>query len=262
MEEEEAIPIYFLDFWETENSLRLGRDRGLAGMGWQDLILLSWRERERERGRKWPELRHSQSQERSSQLWLRPGRKWGIDLLSCLLPGRLGSGSEPAITQCLHHLPTSTPSSWGTLSGGTEGGTGSQFILPGPKVKLTHQAVRGGGRHQGFIVSQIQFTGVKVGSLIQSLWERILSGRLCIDNQQFLFNETILQFMYKQSKKERRAMSTHQQLWRRISRLCCFNLFESRKTRGRRLGEGEGDSKTGGYDMIRYGSYKHQTFIK
>ena len=51
MEEEEAIPIYFLDFWETENSLRLGRDRGLAGMGWQDLILLSWRERERERER-------------------------------------------------------------------------------------------------------------------------------------------------------------------------------------------------------------------
>ena len=49
MEEEEAIPIYFLDFWETENSLRLGRDRGLAGMGWQDLILLSWRERERGR---------------------------------------------------------------------------------------------------------------------------------------------------------------------------------------------------------------------
>ena len=52
MEEEEAIPIYFLDFWETENSLRLGRDRGLARMGGQNLILLSWRERERERGRK------------------------------------------------------------------------------------------------------------------------------------------------------------------------------------------------------------------
>ena len=92
MEEEEAIPIYFLEVLHggrcnSEVGQTRPEQRRELGWGGQDLILLSRRERERERaGLGWRQrgsseevtraapawLRHSQSQD---QLWLRPGRK-------------------------------------------------------------------------------------------------------------------------------------------------------------------------------------------
>ena len=78
-----------------------------------------------------------------SLLWLlRPGRKWGIDLLSCLpRPG--------LITQCLHHLPNKNQ-----LAAHHTGGRGMRGASVEGETRL-HPPITVSS--QGFIVFQIQF---------------------------------------------------------------------------------------------------------
>ena len=166
-------------FARRETNLRLGR--GESRDGRPGSLSFVMERRERELGWRWgsdqssPGLAPAQPEWGPALAPARPEVRNRFAFLPPPWPAEPEPEPEPAITQCLHHLPTSSPSSWGTLRWREGGGLcPAQGEIPGSPHWPSVQ-----GSQQGFIVSQIQFTGVKVGSLIQSLGEKILSGKLC-----------------------------------------------------------------------------------